>query len=171
MRRIVMAILIVLTAICQFTLFQVFAIASIKPDLLLMLTVCFALMRGRRSGIWTGFFCGLAADLLYPGHPGFYALIYMWMGYLAGGAYRIFYDDDIKTPLMLVGGCSLLTGLYEYVFTYLPRGRIHILFYLRRIIIPQTIYTLLMTLLFYGLLYKLNRKMPQAPGRSIDSLV
>ena len=31
----------------------------------------------------------------------FYALIYMYVGFFSGYAFRIYYDDDIKVPIML----------------------------------------------------------------------
>ena len=105
-----MAILIFVTVIAQCLLFQVFEIASIKPNLLLILTCSFGLMRGRTSGLLTGFFSGLTLDILFPGQLGMQALIYMWIGYFSGYCYRIFYDDDIKTPRMLVTIGDLVYG-------------------------------------------------------------
>ena len=151
-RKAAMAVLILATALAQGILFQVFEIASIKPNLLLVVTISFALMRGRKSGMLTGFFSGLAIDLLFPGQIGFNALAYMWIGYLAGFCYRIFYDDDIKTPIFLVILGDLAFGIYTYLFTFLLRGRVHFLFYLNRIIIPEMLYTILMTILTYRLL-------------------
>ena len=77
-----------------------------------------------------GALTGLMLDLFSGGILGFYTLIYAWTGYLTGYSYRIFYDDDIKTPLFLIGGADLLYGLYQYVSTFLIRGRINFLFYL-----------------------------------------
>ncbi len=167
-RRIVMGILLIVTVIAQCSLFQVFAIASIKPNLLVILTASFALMCGRKTGMYTGFFGGLLMDLLYPGTIGFNALIYMWIGYLCGYFYRIFYDDDIKTPLLLCSISNLAYGLYCYAFTFLMRGRIHLLFYLHRIIIPEVVYTLLITLVVYRLIYRINQWLSKSDKRSMD---
>ena len=171
MRRFCMGVLIVLTVFAQCSLFQYFAVASIRPNLLLILTVSFALMRGQKSGMLTGFFSGLCMDIFFPGTIGFQALIYMWIGYICGCFYRYFYDDDIKTPLLLVSAADLAYGFYQYVFTFLLRGRIHFLFYLRRIMIPEMLYTIVMTLLTYGLLYRLNRLLSKTDRRRIDSIV
>lgn len=170
-RKVYMGLIILFTAILQCCVFQIFSIASIKPNLLLLLTVSFGLMRGRLSGLLTGFFSGLAVDILFPGQIGFHALIYMWIGFLAGLCYRIFYDDDIKMPLLLVSGGELLFGLYCYTGHFLLRGRIHFLYYLRRIMIPELLYTLIVTIVFYRLIYKLNNRLNKTDKRSIDSLV
>ena len=170
-RKITMAVLIFVTAIAQCLLFQYFQIASIKPNLLLIIVVSFGLMRGRLSGLLTGFACGAVVDLMFPGQLGLHALIYMWIGYLAGYCYRIFYDEDIKTPLLLVFCGGLMYGIYEYVLTFLLRGRIHFLFYLNRIIIPQVLYTMIITIFVYRFLYRLNQRLNKTDKRSIDSLV
>lgn len=170
-RKLAMGLLIFVSAIVQCLLFQLFEIASVKPNLLLIVTVSFGLMRGRTSGLLTGFFSGLMVDILFPGHLGFQALIYMWLGYLAGFCCRIFYDDDIKTPVLLAASADLVYGLYCYVFTFLLRGRIHLLYYLKRIIIPEMLYTILLAIVVYRLLYRFNRLISRTDQRSIDSLV
>ena len=170
-RKIGMAAAIFLLTVIQCLLFQTFEIASVKPNLLLIFTVAFGLMRGRTSGLLTGFFCGLAIDVIFPGQLGFQALIYMWIGFLSGFGYRIFYDDDIKTPVMMVCLADLAYGLYQYLFSFLLRGRVHFFFYLRRIMIPEMLYTLIMTFLLYRLFYRFNALLSRTDKRSIDSLV
>ena len=67
---------------------------SVTPNLMLVFCVSMGLMRGRKSGLWAGFFSGLFVDLFFGSVFGFYALIYMYIGYLSGYAHRIYYDDD-----------------------------------------------------------------------------
>jgi len=170
-RKISMAVLIFVTVIAQCLLFQVFEIASIKPNLLLLLTCSFGLMRGRTSGLLTGFFSGLTLDVLFPGQLGMQALIYMWIGYFSGYCYRIFYDDDIKTPLMLVTIGDLVYGMYIYIGTFLIRGRTGFGFYLTRIMIPEMLYTIMMTIVLYRPLHGINKLISRTDKRSVDSLV
>ena len=170
-RKITMALMIFIAAILQCSVFQWAEIASVKPNLLIILTVSFGLMRGRRSGLLTGFFCGLCCDLFFEGTLGFQALVYMWIGYFAGYFYRIFYDDDIKTPLLLIMAADLIYGISQYVFTFLFRGRMHVGFYLGRIIIPEMLYTIILTIFTYRLIYHINRRLSKTDKRSIDSLV
>lgn len=170
-RKIVMTFLIIICTLLQCSVFQFVEIASIKPNLLLIITVSFGLMRGRKSGLLTGFFSGLCCDLFFESIIGFNALIYMWIGYLAGYFYRIFYDDDIKTPLLLISTGDLLYGIVVYIATFLFRGRINFFFYLGRIIIPEILYTMILTIITYRILYSINRKLSKTDKRSIDSLV
>ena len=99
------------------------------------------LMRGRKSGLWTGFFCGLLVDLFYGSVFGFYALIYMYVGFLSGYAFRIYYDDDIKVPMLLTAIMDFLYNLAVYALQFLLRGRLGLGVYFTRIIVPEIFYT------------------------------
>ena len=157
-RRISLAVLVFVTALLQTVWPDFLTFASIKPNLPIILSASFALMCGRRTGALLGFSCGLILDLFSGGMIGFYALIYAWAGFLMGYAYRIFYDDDIKTPLLLIAGSDLIYGLFQYIGTFLFRGRIHFFFYLGRIIIPEMIYTVILGVFFYQLNFRINKK-------------
>ena len=89
-RKIVTGILILVSILLQSTVCQMISIASIKPNLLIILTVSFGLMRGRKDGMLIGFLCGLLTDLFFESTLGFNALIYTWVGYFSGYFYRIF---------------------------------------------------------------------------------
>jgi rod shape-determining protein MreD len=166
-----MLILILVSILLQSTICQMIAIGSIKPNLLIILTVSFGLMRGRRDGLLTGFFCGLLSDLFFESIVGVHALLYMWVGYFSGYFYRIFYDDDIKTPIFLISICDLVYGILQYGFLFLLRGRIHFFYYLGRIILPEVIYTLLVTVFFYQILYQINKRLSLTDKRSVDNFV
>ena len=100
--RIILFITIIVCFLLQCTVMDRISIGSITPNLLLILCVSMGLMRGRKVGLWTGFFSGLFVDLFYGSLFGFYALIYMYIGFISGYAFRSFYDDDLKVPLFLV---------------------------------------------------------------------
>lgn len=170
-RKITMAVLILVSILLQSTVCQMIAIASIKPNLLIILTVSFGLMRGRKDGMLTGFFCGLLTDIFFESILGFNAIIYMWVGYFSGYFYRIFYDDDIKTPLFLISISDLAYGVIQYGFRFLLRGRIQFFYYLGRVILPEVFYTLILTIICYRILYFINRKLSLTDKGGIDSFV
>ena len=87
---------------------------------------------------------------------GFYALIYMYIGFLSGYAHRICYDDDIKVPVMLAGVGDLLYGLSVYALQFLLRGRLGLGTYLYRIILPEIFYTVILTLVVYRVFHYIN---------------
>ncbi len=170
-RRIVMIFLVLLSFLLQCTVLQAIAVASISPNLLLVITVSFALMRGKREGMFVGFLGGILTDIFFSSGLGFYTLLYTYVGFVNGFCCRIFYDDDIKMPILLVCGSDLALNILVYVFRFLLRGRTDFFFYLGRIIIPEVIYTAILTMLCYRLLLALNRKLEKAEQRSVDSFV
>lgn len=155
--------LILAVFILQGTIFQTLSIASISPNLLLILTVSFGFMRGKQEGLFVGFFCGLLIDIFYgyENVVGFYALLYMYIGFFNGFLYKVFYDEDIKVPMLLVGVSDLAYGLVVYGIQFLLRGRLNVFVYLYRIIIPEMVYTVLITVIFYRILFWLNRKLTE----------
>lgn len=162
-RKITLAVLILEVFILQGTIFQTLSIASISPNLLLILTVSFGFMRGKQEGLFVGFFCGLLIDIFYgyENVVGFYALLYMYIGFFNGFLYKVFYDEDIKVPMLLVGVSDLAYGLVVYGIQFLLRGRLDVFVYLYRIIIPEMVYTVLITVIFYRILFWLNRKLTE----------
>ncbi len=165
------ALLLLAAVFMQCAVFQIFEIASVKPNILLIVVVSLGLMRGRRSGLIIGFAGGVMMDIFFPYRLGMQALIYMWLGFWAGSFYRIYYDDDIKTPMLLTAVGDLMYGVYYYMMTFLLRGRVHLLYYLNRIILPELVYTMIITIVIYRLLYHLNRHMCKRDKRSIESFV
>ena len=167
-RKIVTFLLLFSAVFLQCSFFQSLEIASIKPNLLMIVVVSIGLMRGRTSGLYAGFTGGLMMDLFFPGIIGFNALVYMWLGYAAGCFYRIFYDDDIKTPILLVSAADFIYGTVWYAFSFLLRGRTAYFFYLGRIIIPEILYTLILTMLTYWIPYRINKWLARTDKRSLD---
>ena len=167
--------LMLLCLILQCTLMPAISIASITPNLMISFTVSFGLMRGKKSGMLIGFFSGLLMDMMCMvlGYYliGFRAFIYMYIGYLCGYCYQIFYDDDVKMPVLLTAAADLAYGLIVYTVQFLLRGRVDFFFYLKRIIVPEMIYTVLVTLVLYRVFLFLNKKIEKTAKRSVDSFV
>ena len=147
---------ILICFLLQSTVISRISIGSITPNLILILCISMGLMRGRKSGMWTGFFCGFLVDMFYGSVFGFYALIYMYIGFLSGYAHRICYDDDVKVPIFLAGAGDILYGLAVYALQFLLRGRLGLGTYLSRIILPETFYTIILTLIVYRVFYHIN---------------
>ena len=164
-RKIVLALLIITTFVLQSTIFQWLSIASISPNLLLILTVSFGFMCGKTTGLFVGFFSGLMIDLFYGNLFGFYALIYMYIGFLNGFLYKVYYDEDIKVPLVLVAVSDLAYGGIIYVLQFMLRGRLNLPGYLRQIIFPELVYTLIITLVLYRVFFKINKKLLEIEAR------
>ncbi len=168
--KIILFLTILACFLLQCTAMDYIAVGSVVPNLPLILCVSMGLMRGRKSGLWTGFFTGLLIDLFYGGILGFYALIYMYVGFLSGYAFRIYYDDDIKIPVILVAGGDLLYNLAVYALQFLLRGRMDFRVYLYRIIFPEIIYTVFLTLFVYWIFYFINSRFLSTTKKESESI-
>ena len=145
-------ILIFISFILQCTVFRALAIHSIVPNVLIILTACSGFMQGERYGVFTGFFCGLLLDIFFFEVIGFYALLYMYIGYMNGLFHNIFYPDDIKLPLIMITVSDLLYSVVVYILLFLLRSRFHFGYYFLNIMIPELVYTIFIAVIFYPLL-------------------
>lgn len=165
-RKIIVILIVILCFVLQSTLFKTLSIASISPNLLIIVTSSFGFMRGKKEGLLVGFFCGFFIDLFYGGTLGYYALIYMYLGYLNGLFHKIFFPEDIKLPMILITASDFVCNLLVYFFQFLLRGRFAFYYYLMHIIIPELVYTILVTVFLYFILLKINQKLEEEERRS-----
>ena len=171
-RRIVVTAVIILVAyLLQCSVFPALEIAGVKPNLMLIVTASFGFMRGPREGMFVGFASGLLIDIQHGDMIGFYALIYLAAGFVNGLFEQIYFDEDIKLPLFLIAGTDLVYGLGVYFLTFLLRSDFNFMYYLNRIIIPETIYTIAITLIVYPLLLFINHKLETEEKRSASKFV
>ena len=119
---------------CSALFFPSLAVANIKPNLMLIITASFGFMRGPREGMFAGFASGLLIDIQYGNMIGFYALIYLLMGFASGIFKQMFFDEDIKLPILLIAVSDLIYGIVIYFLMFLLRSDFDFLYYLNRII-------------------------------------
>lgn len=158
-RKIVVALIIAISFLLQSTVFKTLSIGSISPNLMIIVTSSFGFMRGKKEGLWVGFFCGLLEDIFYGRLLGMHAMIYMYIGYANGYFNHIFYGEDIKLPLSLISASELVYGLGTYAIMFVMRSRFAFSYYLVRIILPELVYTIILTLVFYRLIYSINLRL------------
>ena len=164
-RKIVLFIIITICFVLQTTVFQALAFANITPNLMVIVVSAIGFMRGRKEGLWVGFFSGLLIDIFFGFYLGVYALIYMYIGYINGLFQKRFYPDDIKLPMLLIGGSDLIYNLFVYFIMFLLRGRFQFWYYLKSIIIPDFVYTMVVSILLYLLFLKINQKLEEHEKR------
>ncbi|MBO5056874.1 MAG: rod shape-determining protein MreD [Lachnospiraceae bacterium] len=172
MRRVLVSgILVILCFVLQTTVFNEIAFGGIVPNLMIVLTASFGFMRGERTGLVFGFFCGLLSDIFFGSVIGLYAMIYMYIGYINGKFNRIFYPEDIKLPMALILVSDIAYGLICYIILFLMRGRFHISYYFIHIILPEMVYTILVTLILYPIILWINKKLEDIEQRSARKFV
>lgn len=166
LRKIIVALFIMMCFILQCSVFGTLAFAGIVPNLLIILTSSFGFMRGETEGLVIGFFCGILVDIFFGDFLGFYALLMMYIGYLNGKFCKIFYPEDIKLPLVLIVISDLSYGIICYILTFMLRGRFQFSYYFTHIILPEALYTIVITLILYPCILKVNEKLEKHEQRN-----
>ena len=170
-RKLITGCIIIICFLLECTMFSNFSFASITPNLLIVVTSSFGFMRGKREGMTVGFICGLLFDIMFSDLIGFYTLIYTVLGYANGFFRKIFYADDIKLPLILIAASDFVYGNMVCLFMFIMRSRFHYFYYLKNIIIPELIYTILVTLILYSVILHINNKLETDEQRSASKFV
>ena len=149
---VVSAFFVIICFLLQSTVFHSLSLGGIIPNLMIILTASYGFMRGRKSGLLIGFFSGLLMDIFFSDILGFYALLYMYIGYLNGVFKKMFYPEDIKLPIALIVGSDFLYNILIYLLTFLLNGRFQFLYYFFNIMIPEMVYTILVACVLYPVL-------------------
>lgn len=170
-RKIVECIIIIICFLLQSTVFQALSIASISPNLLVVVVASFGFMRGRKEGMWIGFVSGALLDIFFGPIFGFYALSYLVVGYVNGMLHKIFYPDDIKLPMLSIMCSDLALNFIVYLFLFLARKKTDLAYYAWHLMVPEMVYTLLVTLVLYFLILRVNRWLESIEKRSAAKFV
>lgn len=158
-RYLTIFVFIVVCFLLQTTLFTSLQIANLVPNLILVVTVSAGLLYGRKAGMFAGVICGLLVDLLYGSVVGVSVLMFTVIGYGCGAASKLYFEDDLIVPLAAIAASDFVYGLQYYALHFLLRGRLHLLFYIRSIILPEMIYTVILGALLFWLLRLIDRKL------------
>ncbi len=154
----VTALIIIINFILQSTVLHVIEIRGVIPDTMLIIVVSYALLRGQNAGASTGFFAGLLYDIFFGNSIGFYALVGMLTGYFCGICHRNFYRENFILPVTLSAVANIITGLIIYFTGFLFNNSYNVFYYIVSVIIPQAVYTGIVALPIYRVLYGINKK-------------
>ena len=170
-RIFICAVIILACFLLETTIFQKLALASVIPNTLIIVTSSFGFMRGKKEGLVIGFACGLLKDIMYGNLIGFYALIYMMIGYANGFFESVFYDEDIKLPLALISASELIYSLVIYICLLMLKSDFNFGYYFGHIIMPELVYTILITIVLYKIILHTNGMLEEEEKRSASKFV
>ena len=155
MKRIIASFLLVILAfIVQTCIFPLLPFLAVYPNLMVILVFSFGFIRGSAWGMGYGLIVGL-----------------IWMGYVNGICTKYYYEDYITLPLVLSALNEVFYNFYLYVFGFLVRGRLNFGYYFINIILPETIFTVVTTLILYRLFLYISRKLEEMEKRRDTTIV
>jgi len=170
-RFIITAFLVVTLFVLQGSIFSLYSTGDTVPNLLMILTVSLGLMRGKKTGLLVGFFSGLLMDIFCCPVIGFFTILYMHSGYMAGFFNRMFYPEDIKMPMGIIAIADLFYGFFCYVFIALLDGKLNIVYYFTKKCIPECVYTTVVTIVLYPLIMVINRALERSERKKEKKFV
>ncbi len=157
MRAGVIGFLLVMTYILETTLLQHIRIGGVLPNLILVIVISFALLRGQKEGAIIGVGAGLLYDITFGFWTGGRSLTYGIIGYFCGKLNKDFYRENFILPFM----CTVMSSLFINIvplLRFIMLGKINFAFFIKTIIIPELIYTIIVSLVIYQLTYMINEK-------------
>ena len=124
-RRVVSIAVVVITALLlQSTVFFRLQLLGVRPELLYLVTISFALLEGPNEGATVGFAGGLAQDFLMNQPKGLTALTLTLLGYGVGMFRQFIVSPSPLVPTIVVGlGTAAGVAFYEIVSVLL--GNFH----------------------------------------------
>lgn len=145
MDKIIYFLLVFLFSILEKSFFNSFLIFGVKPDLVLLLIICYGLNSDSMKSALVGFLSGIIKALVDPQLFGMYLLCYTLAGFFAGFLSEKIYPDKIWVPLIFTFFISIvnvllnagLLGLFGYTGSlYLYKSQLFITFYNIIFILP-----------------------------------
>ncbi len=172
LKKIISALVIICVGyVLQSSLFSRLQLAGVTPNILLLVTVSLGLLQGSLSGMLVGALCGFICDVDTGSYLGLHFLLYLYIGYLSGVVKRWFYGEDLKLPIFLIGLMDLIYGLVVYAGAFLVRQRYDFEFYFQNVIVPEAVYTMLVAILLYFVIFRVNRWIEQSAQRGGKDIV
>ena len=138
------------------TIFPYIAVWGIKPNLAIVMVISIAMLKGSTAGALSGFFIGMIRDVFFGKFLGLHALLSMYMGFAAGHVNTRLVKENF---LVLVFLSFFATTVYEstYYFLYsISRYQPDIVYFLKRIILPESIYNAVIAVFVYLIFHKLE---------------
>ena len=156
MRIWVISGMITIAYILQSTVLQYIEIGHVKPNLIIMIVIYYALLRGNVEGAVAGFIGGMVIDIFGGKIFGVYALIGMYVGISAGYFNKRFFKENYFVLMFFMFIFTFAHELLFYFTYYFLWGETHIVFALKNIIMPVSIYNAVLALPIFGIIFKVN---------------
>ena len=158
MRYVLIGVSIILSVLLQVTIFPSIPYIAVTPNFLLMVTVAFSIMYGQTYGIFIGMICGFLLDIYSGTMLGYCAFIFICLGFFCGSFTKLFSHEDYKLPTAIILSADFVYGAAVYVTSFLIGGDISVMNALFYVIIPEIVYTGLVSVFLYPLLVYFDRK-------------
>ena len=167
MRRVITILLLILISfLLQSVVFSYENVSGFSPNLMLILTMSFGIMRGRREGLLTGFVCGFLYDIFFGTLIGPYMFLFMIIGYSNGAFHKEYLMEDVMMPVFIIVIDEIVFNTVVYVLAFLLRNRTSLMFYIIHVFLPQIVLTVIATVIIYRFYVWINKYLKKKVGEN-----
>ncbi len=135
-----------------------FTIMDVVPNLMIIVIVMMGLKKGRTIGALSGIFVGVLNDIFAGQTFGISALIYMYIGYMAGSLSKKLYNENVIISAVIVCFANLLYNMSIYCYYYFPKDY-SLWNNLIHITLPEIIYTVMFFVIINFIIIEASRQM------------
>ncbi len=132
-------VLLVLAVVVQATLAPYVNVLGARPDIVLIVVVAIAMMRGPLWGAAVGFFVGLLVDIALVQIMGISSFLYTLAGYYSGRYAEGVDPDSWLPPLLTVFTVTLVVQMLNAVIMFLLGVEASVGFILLRVVLPTAV--------------------------------
>lgn len=163
-RNIWWAVLVVAASLGQMTCLDAIRIQGVRPDLVLLLVIYFAVAEGEERAMLTGLLGGIYEDVAGDVVLGHHVLCNVVVGYLMGrvGQRLVLEHPVVKVGLVLIG--SLLHGLLYTCIQYVQTPNMSALHTIIATVVPGAFYTAFATPVVFFLAARVFRRREETAG-------
>lgn len=145
------AVWLLIAALLQPTVMRWIGIFGTSPNIFLIFVIATALIRGKEAGAVCGLIFGLALDMLVGRMIGVNALIFLYAGFFAGIlCERFISGSGVVTAAVITLSASVLCGVTYYIAYSMIWGDIGFWRALFRVILPESLYTGVISLILFA---------------------
>ena len=157
-RRAVLAVIVLITAMAQITKGGFPSLFGARAMLLLPLTVVISMFERGFAGMFFGIYAGLLCDIFSSSHDGFYIIVFTVIGFTCGTLITYQLRNNIVTAMLLALLSSLcVVSLYWFFFVFISKTDMALYLYVRYYLL-SAVYTTVFTPVYYLIVMKLSEK-------------
>jgi rod shape-determining protein MreD len=166
LRTLVVGLVLFTAALVQTSILPLITLSGFRPDLLLLVTIAFALQDGLLTGLRVGFAAGVLTDLLLNGSPvGLTALVFIGVAYAVGLARPYLAPESVTAPMIMAAMGTMLGvagyGLFAAVLAEEPTS----IDLVMQASIVSGVYAVLLAPAVMALVRRLSRQFPTEQSR------
>ena len=89
-------------------------------------------------------------------------IVYMLIGYCNGFFHRLYLVEDVLLPIIIVTLDDFVFNFMTYIIFFVLRNRLNFGLYMKNIILPEMIYTAILTMILFKFFVFINKRLKRA---------